>query len=203
MYCIKCGALLPDDAVFCSKCGAKVANHQNVNGNSSTTDSSGKCGRKLSTNLCPYCSYFQWVNEEEGEILCTKYNMEGVFVPTEEYREYQKLEERDRRIKRGFKRLEEEDNERAAKNFIKAISISPNGDAYFGLACCASRAGDYEEAINFLTESKGLYEREGDRRGAKAANNAINDIQNMVKLKKENREGLLNLGADIISKLFS
>ena len=38
------------------------------------------------------------LNEEEGEILCTKYNMGGVFVPTEEYREYQELEERDRCI---------------------------------------------------------------------------------------------------------
>ena len=200
---MKCGFLLPDDAMFCSKCGARVSSGKNDSNDSSTTDCSGKCGGKLTTNLCPNCAYFQWVDEREGEILCTKYNLEGVFVPTEEYSKYLEVEERDRRIKKGFKCLEEENNEKAARHFLKAISISPAGDAYLGLAFCSSRAGDYDEAIDMLNEAKGLYENEGDRRGIKACNKMISDIQNMAKLKKENREGLFNLGVDIIAKLLS
>jgi len=151
MYCVKCSTLLPDDAMFCSKCGAKVSNNNNT--------------------------------EESGE--------------------YDELEERDRRIKKGFKCLDEENNQKAAKHFLKAISISPTGNAYFGLACCSSRAGDYDEAIDLLNEAKELCEEEGDRRGIKVCNNAISDIQNMVKQKKENSEGLFNLGVDIIARLLS
>jgi len=201
MYCNKCGVTLPEGSIFCSKCGAKLSSNNDED--SSMKDLSVKCGGKLSTYLCCECIHFKWVNEKKHETLCTKYNIEGILVPREEAGGHDELDERDRRIKKGFKCLDEENNEKAAKHFLKAISISPTGDAYFGLACCSSRAKDYDEAINLLNEAKELYEEEGDRQGIKACKNAISDIQSTVKLKKENMDGLLNLGANLIAKLLS
>ena len=54
-----------------------------------------------------------------------------------------------------------------------------------------------------LNEAEELYEEEGDRRGVKTCNKAISEIQNIVKQKKENSEGLFKLGVDIISRLLS
>lgn len=139
----------------------------------------------------------------EGSIFCSKCGAKLSINNNTEAGGYDELDERDRRIKKGFKCLDEENNEKAAKHFLKAIAISPTGDAYFGLACCSSRAKDYDEAINIFNEAKELYEEEGDRQGIKACNNAISEIQSTVKQKKENMDGLLNLGANLIAKLLS
>jgi tetratricopeptide (TPR) repeat protein len=195
VHCTKCGFLLPEDVTFCSKCGAKVSGGNNED--SSMIDLSVQCGGRLTTNLCCDCIYFQWVDEKKGEMSCTRYNLEGVLILTEEF------EERDRRIKKGFKCLEAENNEKAARHFLKALSISPNGDAYAGLAFCTSRAGDYDEAIDLLNEAKEAYENEGDRKGVKSCNKMISEIQHAIKQKSENREELFNLGVDIVSKLLS
>ena len=201
VHCTKCGFLLLDDATFCSKCGAKVSGGNNED--SSMIDRFVQCGGRLTTNLCCDCIYFQWVDEKKGEMLCTRYNLEGVLIPTAEFEDYEELKERDRRIKKGFKCLEAENNEKATRQFLKALSISPNGDAYAGLAFCTSRAGDYDEAIDLLNEAKEAYENEGDRKGVKSCNKIISEIQHARKQKSENREELFKLGVDIVSKLLS
>lgn len=204
MFCNQCGANLLADSKFCSKCGAKVAaGNPNVQNGSSLTDHSRECRGTLTSNLCCECTHFRWTNEQKGETLCTRYNLEGAVVSKEDYSNYEELEKNDKYTKKGFRCLENEDNEKAARLFTKALSIVETGDACFGLACCFSRERDFDEAIDLFEKSKELYEEEGDRRGVTACNSALSDIHNAVRQRRENIDGLFNLGADIISKLFS
>lgn len=68
MFCRKCGAQLPDDSDFCSKCGASTGNSVSLNKNlpaaptpQSRPQSSGmtcrSCMKPLTTKWrrCPYC----------------------------------------------------------------------------------------------------------------------------------------------------
>jgi len=145
--CFNCGSLIPQDAAFCSKCGAKVS--------------------------------------------------------TEEDSECDELEKRDRCIKKGFKNLNIGNIEKAVKNFLKANSISYTGDAYFGLACCHSQLKNYNEAIGLFEEAKEFFEKEGGRDGIRACNNAIREINDTIKQRKESIDGLIDIGATIIAKLLS
>ncbi|MHB1439161.1 MAG: zinc-ribbon domain-containing protein [Cuniculiplasma sp.] len=76
MFCTKCGAQLPDDAVFCSKCGNKVgnasSNAQNRVGNGSTPNGSARTVVAASgvTELkCPGCG--APIKPVQGEAVIT------------------------------------------------------------------------------------------------------------------------------------
>ncbi len=58
MYCLKCGAQLPDDAVFCSKCGARIgqSNQSGMSQQSSASKSTQVLAPPTATSLkCPSC----------------------------------------------------------------------------------------------------------------------------------------------------
>ncbi len=57
MYCLKCGAQLPDDAVFCSKCGANLSSKSGVSQQSSGQQSTVQVlAPSTATSLkCPSC----------------------------------------------------------------------------------------------------------------------------------------------------
>ena len=76
MYCDKCGAQLPDDAVFCSKCGnrVKTASQQNVaisqNGQQNTTQTRPIIAQSGVTELkCPGCG--APIKPTQGEMVVT------------------------------------------------------------------------------------------------------------------------------------
>src|SRR5438093_10884719 len=57
MYCMKCGAQLPDDAVFCSRCGASQSNQTRIAQQSGSLSNSVQVlAPSTATSLkCPSC----------------------------------------------------------------------------------------------------------------------------------------------------
>src|SRR5947199_10229739 len=57
MYCMKCGAQLPDDAVFCSRCGANQSNQTRIAQQSGSLSNSVQVlAPSTATSLkCPSC----------------------------------------------------------------------------------------------------------------------------------------------------
>lgn len=72
MFCIKCGHDLPEDAVFCPKCGTKVAQSSAKNLNNKVLHlKCSSCGGSMSVDAdrpvltCPYCGAADLLNESD------------------------------------------------------------------------------------------------------------------------------------------
>ena len=136
-------------------------------------------------------------------VFCSKCGAKVSGNKEEEIAENDDFDESIRYTKKGFKCLDMENNDKAYRCFSKAMAILPNGYACYGLACCHSRTGDYGEALDLFIEAIELFEEQGDRDSIRQCNDAIKDIQETMKQRDENREGLFKLGVDIISNLLS
>ena len=72
MFCMKCGQNLPDDAVFCSKCGNKVGHGVTSSNDKIIHLKCSSCGGSMSVDAdrpvltCPYCGASDLINESDN-----------------------------------------------------------------------------------------------------------------------------------------
>ena len=72
MFCVKCGQNLPDDAVFCSKCGNKVGqatvsyNEKIIHLKCSSCGGSMSVDAERTVLTCPYCGASDLINESDS-----------------------------------------------------------------------------------------------------------------------------------------
>ncbi|MDG6994971.1 MAG: zinc-ribbon domain-containing protein [Nitrososphaerota archaeon] len=82
MYCMKCGAQVPDDAEFCMKCGAPMKGQEQATQTSSTTSTRVIAAQGATSLKCPNCG--APITPKFGEMVITcEYCGSGITLGTE------------------------------------------------------------------------------------------------------------------------
>ena len=167
MYCIKCGNKISDDALFCAKCGTRVARGNSAR-DQMTSSTGGDAGKPVQRKRkrWPIVTLFSIL------IIVILAVLIGLYVRSNSPQ--RRLQEQ---LDLGYRYLTELNYEKAVAAFEAAIEIDPqNVEAYLGLIDAYKGSGDADGIINAYRQAFDNLEKSALKDISEAASDSIAEI---------------------------
>ena len=147
MFCISCGAALPDNAAFCPSCGAKAAKRAKAEAPS------------LHSLRCTACGSSNLKKLHAGEYRCEHC---GTQFFTDEQTPVEDAESADVKVavllSEAYAYAEKKDYQNELQTLAKAMELDPENDTVLlRLGRAYARLGSYEKALEYYRIAEKLY----------------------------------------------